>query len=199
VLGAVGVFGSAELDVASAGSFTNNGLVVAAGRGTTILSGSGNVNNGIEESIAGGRLQIEAAGINRGQIIADGTVTTIENDITQQAGGSMTVKNNGSLEVTGNIHDGTIKIESGMLELDYLTSFEHLTATVDFTGQTGTIAFDGGTLSLSYSDIAHGLVVTNDYGPGETYTGTIALGGNYSAANFAVHGTEIVYTQHPTS
>jgi hypothetical protein len=200
VMAVAGIAKPATLQVDMAGGFENDQLAVAANHGTFVLDGLNGTNVGVMEALSGGRFQIEEAMTNTGRIVADDGTVTVENTVTQQAGGTIDVTHNGSLIATGPISGGTIAINSGTLRLEGPAPLQGLAATVAFTGQTGTIDFGGIGLTENYSKILHSLIVDVLYAPGETGHAEIALPATgYSAANFSVQGHNIVYTAHPTS
>jgi hypothetical protein len=98
------------------------------------------------------------------------------------------------------VSGGSIAIDSGTLRLEGPPPPHGLAATIDFTGQTGTINFGGIGLTENYSNILHSLVVDVVYAPGETGHAEIALPATgFSAADFDAVGSKIVYTAHPLS
>ena len=82
-----------------------------------------------------------------------------------------------------------------------MLALTRLSSTLIFTGSTGTLEFAyAQSVSENYSEIFHSLVATVDYGGGNVVTKEIALpASGYAAADFSAHGTDILFTNHPTS
>jgi hypothetical protein len=168
-------------------------------------------NVGTIEATSGGLIQLASSGsggsftgtvINDGQINAAGGTIAIAAQVTQSASGVMTISANGTLTLAGKTDGGTIIIQSGMLNFaptqfapgPYAAST--LSTPVAFTGTSGSLNF-GQPISEVYRAAQNDLLVTAPGKGGAVAVADIHLLGAYTAADFSVQGTQILYTAHP--
>ena len=217
--GSVDVAGAsttADLSVGNNGAFANAGVMEAGNHGNLTLSfgSEGNTsytaNFGLIQADTGGTAFLQQFGpnaplLNTGLIAAAGGEVAVEARITQLPSGTISVTDNGTLLLAGNVEGGTIQIQSGMLDYSPAGTVPGepgatgLTATVAFTGPSADLRFFGsGTVQDTFDAGSNTLAVMNQAG---TTVVDVQLASNraYSAANFHASGSDIAYVAQPTS
>ncbi len=212
---------SADLSAGNSGAFANAGVMEAGNHGNLTLGfgaasfGSPGdipytVNFGLIQADTGGSTLLQEFGpnaplVNAGQISAAGGEIAVEAGVTQLPSGTISVTDDGTLLLAGNVAGGTIQIQSGMLDYSAAGTVQGepgatgLTATVAFTGPSADLRFLGEPSVQDTFDAAlNTLAVMN---PAGTTIVDIQLASNrvYSAANFQTSRATIAYIAQPQS
>jgi hypothetical protein len=206
--------GHASIVQQTYGNFGNAGDVIAGQNGQYNLffdafPSAYTWNTGLIQAGQGGSvlLQSEASSaqfLNLGVLDADGGSVDAQTNILQSQSGVISVTNGGTLTLSGATDGGTIKIDSGMLDFggtgpDGPNPYGawNFNSTVDFTGPSATLDF-GENISATYQAGSNDLQVSLPYAGG-TVEHQIQLAGAYTANEFTVSGSQILFNAQPTS
>ena len=176
----------------------NAGLIKASDGGTVNLDGSlgyiqhfGTISNtGVLDATKGGTLDINA-------------------DVVQTGCGKVVADSGASVFLSGKSSGGSYQISDATLSFGNFGRFSAFPiAAVGFHsmlnlgGSSDTLSFGGAVISETLSADAHHLLISSfPYPPGlpaQVADFRLDPAANYTASQFAVHGSDVVWTAHPT-
>lgn len=170
-------------------------------------------NAGLLEEI-GGRLTLHgnrsfttnfATMVNTGTLLAQGGLVDIQADLRQTIGGKVAITQAGTVLLEGAATGGTIQITAGTLAFGLYgrgapgipVAAGECTASIQFLGNTGTLDFGTTAVSEVFRAATQDLLVSVPSGGRMVQIADLHLSGRvYTAADFSVHGADVVFSHH---